>query len=96
MVGGAEFAYAVAGIYRDRVLSLSFCEMLLSGISLDKWSYFTPENVNALYERRGVWQWHVSDTNYCRSFVTLGQSSAQYHLTYLMTGHISVTEHANL
>lgn len=56
---GAEFAYAVAGIYRDRVLSLSFCEMLLSGVSLEKWSYFTLENVNAQYEMRGVWQWHI-------------------------------------
>ncbi|KAF2680993.1 alpha/beta-hydrolase [Lentithecium fluviatile CBS 122367] len=46
---GAEFAYAVAGIYRDRVLFLSFCEMLLSGVSLDKWSYFTPENIPFFY-----------------------------------------------
>ncbi|KAF2017822.1 soluble epoxide hydrolase [Aaosphaeria arxii CBS 175.79] len=56
---GAEFAFAVAGLYRDRVLKLSFCEMLLSGVSLDKWSYFTPENTQAQYEQRGVWQWHI-------------------------------------
>ncbi|OAG05890.1 putative hydrolase or acyltransferase of alpha/beta superfamily [Paraphaeosphaeria sporulosa] len=56
---GAEYAYAVAAIYRDRVMKLSFCEMLLSGVSLDTWSYFTPENVNAQYELRGVWQWHI-------------------------------------
>lgn len=35
---GAEFAYAVAGLYLSRVLTLSFCEMLLSGVSLDAWS----------------------------------------------------------
>ena len=39
--------------------ALSFSEMLLSGISLDSWSFFTEENVRAQYERRGVWQWHV-------------------------------------
>jgi hypothetical protein len=41
------------------VLKLSFGEMLLSGVSLDTWSYFTPENVNALYEQSGVWLWHI-------------------------------------
>ncbi|KAF1973665.1 alpha/beta-hydrolase [Bimuria novae-zelandiae CBS 107.79] len=56
---GAEYAYVLSAIYRDRVMKLSFGEMLLSGVSLDKWSYFTPSNVYAQYELRGVWQWHI-------------------------------------
>ena len=50
MPGGAEYAYVLSALYRDRVLKLSFSEMLLSGVSLDEWSYFTPSNVNAQYE----------------------------------------------
>ncbi|EGP85812.1 unnamed protein product [Zymoseptoria tritici ST99CH_3D1] len=57
---GADYAYAVAGLYRDRVLKLSFCEMLLSGLGLEESSFWTPENVTAQYEKRGVWCWHLS------------------------------------
>ena len=56
---GAEFAYALAAAYRERVLTLSFCEMLLSGLGLEEWSFFKPENLAAQYEERGVWQWHI-------------------------------------
>lgn len=56
---GAEFAYVLAGLHRERVLSLSFAEMLLSGLDLDRWSDFTPSNVAAQYDMRGAWQWHL-------------------------------------
>ena len=56
---GAEFAYALAATYRDRVKSLSFCEMLLSGEGLEEWSNFTPENVSAQFRQQGVWVWHI-------------------------------------
>jgi len=56
---GAEFAYALAAIYRDRVLSLSFCEMLLSGFGLEESSFWTPENVSAQFRQQGVWCWHL-------------------------------------
>ncbi|KAK3080281.1 hypothetical protein LTS18_002655 [Coniosporium uncinatum] len=56
---GAEYAYAVAGTYRERILSLSFAEMLLSGLGLDEMTFFTAENVSAQYEQRGVWNWHI-------------------------------------
>jgi pimeloyl-ACP methyl ester carboxylesterase len=54
---GADYAYAVAGLYRDRVMKLSFCEMLLSGLGLEESSYWTPENVTAQYRKEGVWCW---------------------------------------
>ncbi|KJY02174.1 alpha/beta hydrolase like protein [Zymoseptoria brevis] len=57
---GADYAYAVAGLYRERVLKLSFCEMLLSGLGLEESSFWTPENASAQYEKRGVWCWHLS------------------------------------
>lgn len=56
---GAEYAYAVAAKYRDRVLKLSFSEMLVSGFGLEESSFWTPENVSAQYEKRGVWCWHL-------------------------------------
>lgn len=54
---GADYAYAVAGLYRDRVLKLSFCEMLASGLGLEESSFWTPENVTAQYRMDGVWCW---------------------------------------
>ena len=39
---GAEYAYALAAKYRDRVLTLSFCEMVLGGFGLEEtnvWNY---------------------------------------------------------
>jgi|SRR5690242_12402483 len=57
--GGAEFAYVLAASYRDRVLALSFGEMLLSGYGLDNASQFTESNVMLQYEQRGVWTWHI-------------------------------------
>lgn len=56
---GAEFAYAVAATEPDRVKTLSFCEMLLSGEGLEEWSYFTPENVASQFNLQGVWVWHI-------------------------------------
>ena len=54
---GADYAYAVAGLHRDRVLKLSFCEMLLSGLGLEESSFWTPENVTAQFREQGVWCW---------------------------------------
>lgn len=54
---GAEYAYAVAGLYRDRVMKLSFCEMLVSGLGLEESSFWTRENVTAQYRQDGVWCW---------------------------------------
>lgn len=56
---GAEFAYALAATQRERVKTLSFCEMLLSGAGLEKWSNFTPENISAQFRQQGVWVWHI-------------------------------------
>ena len=56
---GAEFAYALAATERARVKTLSFSEMLLSGEGLEEWSTFTPENVSAQFNLRGVWVWHI-------------------------------------
>lgn len=56
---GAEFAYVVAATQRDRVKTLSFCEMLLSGEGLEEWSYFTPENISSQFRQKGVWVWHI-------------------------------------
>lgn len=50
---GAEFAYAIAATRPERVKTLSFAEMLLSGEGLEEWSFFTPENI------AGVWLWHI-------------------------------------
>ncbi|KAF2206463.1 hypothetical protein CERZMDRAFT_103366 [Cercospora zeae-maydis SCOH1-5] len=57
---GADYAYAVAGLYRERVLKLSFGEMLLSGFGLEESNLWSPKNVAAQYEMRGVWCWHLS------------------------------------
>ncbi|ETI28888.1 hypothetical protein G647_01340 [Cladophialophora carrionii CBS 160.54] len=56
---GAEYAYALAALYRDRALSLSFGEMLLSGFGLEESSFWTPENVSAQFRQQGVWCWHL-------------------------------------
>lgn len=56
---GADYAYAVAAMYPDRVLKLSFCEMLVSGFGLEESSFWTPENVTAQYRQQGVWCWHL-------------------------------------
>lgn len=56
---GADYAVAVAGLYRDRVLKLSFCEMVPSGLGLEETSFWTPENVTAQFRMNGVWCWHL-------------------------------------
>jgi pimeloyl-ACP methyl ester carboxylesterase len=56
---GAEFAYVLAATQRDRVRTLSFCEMLLSGEGLEEWSNFTVSNITAQYRQKGVWVWHI-------------------------------------
>ncbi|KAF4551366.1 Alpha/beta hydrolase fold-containing protein 22 [Elsinoe fawcettii] len=55
---GGSYAYVLAAHHRDRVLGLSFCEMLLSE-DLTRQTYFTQENISAQYEQRGVWNWHI-------------------------------------
>ena len=56
---GAEFAYALAASRPERVKTLSFCEMLLSGEGLEEWSHFTPENISSQFRQKGVWVWHI-------------------------------------
>ena len=56
---GAEFAYVLAARNPDRVTTLCFAEMVLSGEGLEEWSYFTPENVAAQFLLKGVWVWHI-------------------------------------
>ena len=56
---GAEFAYVLAARERERVRTLSFCEMLLSGHGLEEASFFTPENISAQFRQNGVWVWHI-------------------------------------
>lgn len=56
---GADYAVAVAGIYRDRVLKLSFCEMVPSGLGLEETSFWTPENVTRQFRKEGIWCWHL-------------------------------------
>ncbi|MFB2550002.1 alpha/beta fold hydrolase [Ensifer soli] len=56
---GAEFAYALAASRPERVKTLSFCEMLLSGQGLEEWSNFTPEKVSSQFRMDGVWLWHI-------------------------------------
>jgi pimeloyl-ACP methyl ester carboxylesterase len=51
---GADFAYALAATCRDRVKSLSFCEMMVSGFGLEETSYWTEENVTAQYRQKGI------------------------------------------
>ena len=57
---GAEYAYVLAASHRERVLKLSFCEMLLSGFGLEKSSFLTKDNATAQFEQRGVWCWHLT------------------------------------
>ena len=56
---GGDYSYAVAAMYRDRVKTLSFCEMLLSGFGLEESAAWTPENVTAQFRQQGVWCWHL-------------------------------------
>ena len=56
---GAEFAYVLAATQRERVKTLSFGEMLLSGAGLEEWSNFTPENISSQFRQQGVWVWHI-------------------------------------
>ena len=56
---GAEFAYALTATHRDKVLTLSFCEMLLSGFGLEEWSNFQPDKISSQFQQKGVWLWHI-------------------------------------
>ena len=56
---GAEFAYALAATRRDKVMTLSFCEMLLSGFGLEEWSNFQPDKISSQFQQKGVWLWHI-------------------------------------
>lgn len=53
---GAEFAYGLAATRPERVKTLSFAEMVLSGEGLQEWSYLTKENLEA----DEPWLWHIS------------------------------------
>jgi pimeloyl-ACP methyl ester carboxylesterase len=57
---GAEYAYVLAASHRDRVIKLSFREMLLSGLGLEESSFLTKDNATAQFEQRGVWCWHLT------------------------------------
>jgi pimeloyl-ACP methyl ester carboxylesterase len=56
---GAEFAYVLAATQQHRVKTLSFAEMLLSGLGLEERSFFTSENVLGQLKSAGAWQWHI-------------------------------------
>ena len=45
---GADYAYATAAKYRDRVPKLSFCKMLVSGFGLEESSFGTKENLTGI------------------------------------------------
>ena len=49
----------LAATRRAQVRTLSFCEMLLSGLGLEEWSNFTPDNIGAQFRQQGVWVWHI-------------------------------------
>ncbi|KAK0284712.1 hypothetical protein LTR91_011061 [Friedmanniomyces endolithicus] len=57
---GGDYAYALAASYRERVLKLSFCEMLVSGLGLEESNIWSPEMVTAQFREQGVWCWHLS------------------------------------
>ena len=54
---GGDYAYALAASYRERVLKLSFCEMLVSGLGLEESNIWSPEMVTAQFREQGVWCW---------------------------------------
>ncbi|GAB7539835.1 alpha/beta fold hydrolase [Burkholderia sp. 3C] len=55
---GAEYGYVLAAKYPERVKTLSFGEMLLSGHGFEEWTFFTPEHVAARSRGEGIWIWH--------------------------------------
>lgn len=55
---GATYAFCLAGLYRNRVSHLSFCEMVLSD-RLTTQTFFTRDNIASQYNQTGVWNWHV-------------------------------------
>ncbi|CEJ92395.1 hypothetical protein VHEMI08050 [[Torrubiella] hemipterigena] len=57
---GAEYAFSLAATYRDRVIKLSFCEMLLTGFGLEESNVWSESNVTAQMRMQGVWCWHLS------------------------------------
>ncbi|MER5650558.1 alpha/beta hydrolase [Streptosporangium sp. NPDC002524] len=56
---GAEYGYVLAATRPERVKTLSFGEMLLSGQGLEEWSNFTPDHLSAQYRHQGIWLWHI-------------------------------------
>lgn len=56
---GAEYGFVLATMHPDRIVALSFAEMMLSGYGLEERSFLTEKNVTEGEERRGVWEWHV-------------------------------------
>ena len=56
---GAEYAFVLCSLHPDRVKTLSYGEMAVSGFGIEEASYFTQENVEAHYNKNGNWLWHV-------------------------------------
>ncbi|KAK5164279.1 uncharacterized protein LTR77_009973 [Saxophila tyrrhenica] len=56
---GADYAYALAAKYPERIKGVCFGEMVLSGFGLEETSFWTPENVSRQYRKEGVWCWHL-------------------------------------
>jgi pimeloyl-ACP methyl ester carboxylesterase len=52
---GAAFSYAIAAKYPEKVLKLSYGEMLLPGYGLEEWSNLSANNVNSNH-----FLWHVN------------------------------------
>lgn len=50
-----EYAFMLAAAYRDRVIKLSFCEMLLTGFWLEGSNVWPESNVTAQMRIQGVW-----------------------------------------
>ena len=56
---GAEYAYVLSSVNRDKVRAVCIGEQVLSGYGLEEASFFTDENLSARMEERGTWQWHI-------------------------------------
>lgn len=56
---GAEFGFVYAATHPEKVKTISYCEMAVSGFGIEEASYFTEENVMANYNKTGKWLWHV-------------------------------------
>jgi pimeloyl-ACP methyl ester carboxylesterase len=46
---GAECAHVAAALHPDRVISVSLCEILLSGFGLEESSYWTEDKISVQF-----------------------------------------------